>query len=536
MSKVAEPLTSDVPPLVANGALASQMKQKQLRLAFLIIGSVLFFTRVEALEPLDGQYPGTRQHRFKDGVTLRVYYSDKTLKDAGESRRFAALVLKNAVMAYQTIVEQMGFSTPGYSFSQPNRNYAHDPDRSLDIYLGSGPSFKDAPCFDTVRVSATATHAVILLPAAYKDFIRRWEKVNPSSLGKRDVDADLKGTLIHEMLHVILFYYNRNLGQERAEDAVSDVKADWYVEGLARYFETLVGAKHDFYSQGFKETLPDKIRFSRGGSNYYLRYPDQVFTDLRYENALFWKFIDDRFGMRAIERFSRALRSRGRGDLNRSMIKVFGATLKDLLRDFAVATLLKDFKMGPETALLQEVARARLVYRAKNLYLVDGDGVEKKLGNTCRTDWIGRWSGMKAIHGAPSVAGDATEKCDVSSQATDFYEVDLSRPEGRLPWLGLNEAAGRSLILQVMLFYENGSFTIHRTGSLPLPHWHLPAIRQAGAGDRRQEGTDVAGPQGLDLEKAAISDSMAPRQVRKAYLLITNPGPTPLDYEIFLRS
>lgn len=493
-------------------------------MAFLILGGALFFATVEASEPGEGSYTNTRQHRFKDGVTLRVCYSEKTLNEAGESNLFAARVLRNAVIAYRTIVEEMGFSTPGYSFSQPNRNYVHDPDRTLDIYLGSGPAFKDAPCFDTIRVSPTAYHAVILLPASYKGFIHRWEKVNPSPLGERDLDTDLKGTLIHEMLHAILFYYNRNLGKESAQGALPGVKADWYVEGLARYFETLVGAKHDFYSQGFKQTLPDKIRFSRGGSNYYLRYPDQVFTDLRYENALFWKFIDDRFGMQAIEKLSRVLRNDGRGDLGPSMTKVFGAGLQDILLDFAVASLLKDFKIGFETSFLKEVARPRLIYRARNLYLVDGYGVEKKLGTTCRTDWIGRWSDMKAIHGAPSVAGDATDRSDVSSLATDFYEIDLSEPKGKLPWLGLHEGTGRNLVFQVMIFYENGSFTIHRADSLP-DSGYPTGGRQAG--DRHANG--------LDLEKAAMTDSMTSRQVRKAYLMVTNPGPTAIDYELFLR-
>ena len=341
------------------------------------------------------------EYRFSEGVKIKVHFTDEMLERSGESVYFAKDVLDAAVQAYQTITQFKGFSSTGYSFAFPDPNYAYDPDRTIDIYLGDPSSdseilnhgfrnlsFKDAPCFDTLKISDTEYQAVILLPANYKEFIKNWEHINPSSLGARNVNVDLRGTLIHEMLHVILFYYNKNLNKDVAVSESSSAqglpgsarKVDWYVEGLARYFETFAGARHDFFSQGFKQTLPDKIRFSRGGSNYFMRYPDQAFTDLRYENALFWRFIDYRYGMPTIERLSRDFRDYPSRSFELALEKATQTSFKDLLKTFALSILLKDFGLKDDEAYLKDIAKTRLIYKRGEIYLVDGTGDEKISG------------------------------------------------------------------------------------------------------------------------------------------------------------
>ena len=52
--------------------------------------------------------------------------------------------LDAAVNAYQTITQFEGFSTPGYSFASPDYAYAHDPDKTIDVYLGN-PQGPDLP-------------------------------------------------------------------------------------------------------------------------------------------------------------------------------------------------------------------------------------------------------------------------------------------------------------------------------------------------------------------------------------------------------
>ncbi len=477
----------------------------------------------------------TSEYRFRDGATLKVHFTDQILEESREDIHFVKEVLDAAVFAYQMITQFQGFSSPGFSFVSPNRSYAYDPDQTIDIYLGhpdddntynshgfGNISFKDAPCFDTIKVAENQYQAVILLPSNYREFISNWEKINPSPLGARHVGADLRGTLIHEMLHVILFYYNKNLNKDpgspsdsgKTQELSRSKQIDWYVEGLARYFETLAGARHDFFSQGFKQTLPDKIRFSRGGSNYFMRYPDQAFTELRYENALFWRFMDYRYGMPAIEKLSRNLRGSRQTDFRRALEEVTGSSFNELLKRFAAAILFKDFGLKDDTVYLKDIARTRLVYREGQLLLRDGFGQEKPLGSHCRTDWIGEWDSQRAGFGELSVAGDNTEKSDVSGWATDFYQIDIAGDPASLPWLGLSqEGEGQPLAVQVFIVSKGGSVFRREMGK--------PNAGEGGA------------TEGVALNHEIEKEGLQPKDIDKIYLLITNTDPTTLiNYEI----
>lgn len=462
------------------------------------------------------------EYRFDDGAKIRVYYTDQMLDASGEASGFAKEVFDAAVMAYQTITQFEGFNTRGYAFASADPRYAYDPDKTIDVYLGNpdddiafshhgfgGASFKDAPCFDTVRVSETAFNAVILLPSNYREFIRNWERLNPSPLGTRNVGVDLRGTLIHEMLHVIVFYYNKNLNKDLNGRAKH---LDWYVEGLARYFETFAGARHDFFSKGFKQALPDKIRFSRGGSNYFMAYPDQAFTDLRYENALFWRFIDFKFGMAVIEKLSRDLRGYEREDFSAALETATRTPFSELLKQFALSILFKDFGLKDENVYLADVARTRLVYRKEELYLKDGFGAEKELGPVCRTDWIGEWDGRRAKLGEAPAAGDNTDLSDVSGWATDFYEIELDASEPSLPNLAvIHQGGGGPLETQVIIRSKGGSVLIRS----------IPAISQ-----NRAEAS-------LDLNREVAREGLEAAAIDRIFVLVTNMDPkNPSEYAI----
>ena len=431
------------------------MKKKTFQFCAWVFGMMLWLAA-------SAEAAGIQEYRFQDGVEIKVHFNDPA------SEEFASSVLDAAVSAYQTLTEFQGFNTPGYSFSSPDYLYAYDPDRTIDVYLGrpedentfeelgvKNKLFRDAPCFDTRQTGSARYEAMIFLPANYDEFIRNWEKINPSSLGKRNVHVDLRGTLIHEMTHVIMFYYNRNL-DKAGEAPASGSRLDWYVEGLARYFETFAGARHDFFSQGFKQTLPDKIRFSRGGSNYFMRYPDQAFTELRYENALFWRFIDMRFGVSTIEELSRRLRDRG-GDFKKALEEVTGSDFNSLLSEYAAAVLLGDFNLKEDSAYLNEIATTQLWLEGGELYLRDGYDGKQALGKTCRTDWIGKWEDVRAAFGEAPAAGDATDAADVSSLATDYISVHFAgsskTPELLLRHLG----QGHPLTIQLFAFTKGGS-------------------------------------------------------------------------------
>ena len=78
----------------------------------------------------------TLDYKFSDGVIFRVHYTEAALKANNANPELPSQVLDAAVGAYQTITEFEGFDTPGYSFAEPDRSYAYDPDKTIDIYLG----------------------------------------------------------------------------------------------------------------------------------------------------------------------------------------------------------------------------------------------------------------------------------------------------------------------------------------------------------------------------------------------------------------
>lgn len=311
---------------------------------------------------------------------------------------------------------------------------------------------------------------------------------------------------MHEMLHVVLFYYNKNLNKSVENPGMANAKAsaqkkiDWYVEGLARYFETFAGAKHDFFSQGFKQTLPDKIRFSRGGSNYFMRYPDQAFVDLRYENALFWRFIDHNYGMSAIESLSRSLREVDTDGFKQALEKTSGLSFNELLKKFALAVLLKDFGLKDDEPYLKNIAMTHLVYRNGDFYGKDGYGNEKYMGPICQSDWIGAWEKAKARFGEFSVAGDNTDQSDVSGLATDFYRIDLDPSNSGLPWIGVAlRSQGPPLGIQAVIRTRGGAILT----------WDF-------------KSSSLNANEGLNLEKLLNEGKLKRSEVKTIYLLITN--------------
>jgi len=452
------------------------------------------------------------EYRFLDGAGIRVHFTDESLERAGESAYFAKQVLDASVLAYQTIVDFQGFASPGYTFANPNKQYAYDPDATFDIYLGLGrqasdskePPGPEAPFFETLQRGAHEYEAMIFIPAHYRAFMENWERLNPSPLGRRQIGVDLQGTLVHEMLHAILFYYNKNIN--RSSEPASKSHADWYVEGLARYFEFLAGARHDFFSQGFKQTLATKIRFSRGGANYLMRYPDQPFTALRYENALFWRFVADRYGMSAIERLSRELRRRD-PDPRVPLEIATGTRFNDLLKRFALAMLQKDFHLREDQNYLKSVARTSLVCRDDGFWIEDGFGQLGFLGKTCQIDWIGSWDGISAPLDAPSVAGDTSKSADISPWATDFFEIRMECSKTPL-FRVILKGPGRLLGVQAVVELRGGSTLI-----------------------RDLEG--VVNERTLDVNTLIKEAGLDLRDVSKINILVTNLDPQKsCEYEI----
>ena len=292
---------------------------------------------------------------FEDGAGIKVHYTSQILAESGAGEEFPRQVLAASRDAYKKIVQESGFDREGYSFARADTSYAYDEDKVIDIYIGTSSyrdkfrfhsldykDFKDAPFYEMRYEGRYRYSALLAIPADYHSYLSQASKQFGYS-DDIDMSSHLKGALTHEMLHIITFYYNKNLlsWYELNPSTKSYEGGDWYVEGLARYFETLSGFEDNFYSAGFYQRVNDrKVRYMKGGVNWFMRQPDQRFSELEYDFAIFWQYLYQKFGMEAIEELSCRLRfaekpREGGGDVSMIIEEATGTKFSEVIEGFA---------------------------------------------------------------------------------------------------------------------------------------------------------------------------------------------------------
>jgi hypothetical protein len=183
------------------------------------------------------------------------------------------------------------------------------------------------------------------------------------------------------------------------------------------------------------------------------------------------------------------------------------------LKQYALAIYFKDFGLKEESGYLMDVARTDLMFRAGELYLAGAEGEELRLGDTCRTDWIGRWDTSASPLGSPSAAGDSTLASDVSGWATDYCRIrtDPERPE----WpsaIGVTHRGGKALALQAALLTRGGSRLVLDLGEIR------------------------GGVRWIELMKTLAEQNLGAGDLESATLLITNLDPhARAEYEVLVR-
>jgi len=268
---------------------------------------------------------------LSDGVTIAAhYYNDELEAFHRNPDKYVESVVKYAAEAYNQIVYVHGFDTPGFSFANPDKDYCYDKDKVIDIYI-TGDS-DDMPYYDIIERKGTAYDAIIMFSAQYKGDT-----------------VSIRGALFHEMLHLIIYSYNKNIEPwyRYSQEASCHLGGDWYVEGLARYFETVAGSYENFFSEGFVKKQSDRIMIYQGGANYLMNHPSQSLEQARYDYALFWAYIHKKFGMEKIEELSRKMRFISEDGLRKEISSVFSKVLnedfEETLRGFAMAMYLRSF-------------------------------------------------------------------------------------------------------------------------------------------------------------------------------------------------
>ncbi|MFH1867685.1 MAG: hypothetical protein ABH843_01820 [Candidatus Omnitrophota bacterium] len=283
----------------------------------------------------------TLSQSLKDGAAISLHYDPQALaKYQSYPDRYAGLILRYALEAYDEIVYDMGFNSPGFTFINPDSGYCQDKDKNIDIYIRDS---EPAPSYDVVAGEGTDYDAIILFPADYTGYITKWFEHSPAEY---DVDSRIRASIFHEMFHAITYTYNKNIEGWYTESEKG--RGDWYVEGLARYIETISGSFDNFFAKGFvKKGKNGKDIIFHAGVNYLMEHPDESLVDARYNYALFWAYIDKKYGMKKIEEISRRLRFISSGNIARELPALISMALaedfEDIMEGFAIAVYFKHF-------------------------------------------------------------------------------------------------------------------------------------------------------------------------------------------------
>ncbi|NQT46645.1 MAG: hypothetical protein HQ593_04110 [Candidatus Omnitrophica bacterium] len=360
------------------------MKKKIIRL---ILGSILIASLSGGPLFADAEPKEfVKTWPLADGAQIAIHYQEEELTSQKDIDSYTDVILSLASEAYMEVVYEWGFDAPGFTFVEPDTNYCYDPDKTIDIYISSGGNtkggirgftgedFLDAPCYDILDRGENEYDAVILFPADYKSYIE-------SSRGDRVTDKkmleEMKGTLTHEMLHVILYSYNKNVEPWYFydKDCMYETGRDWYAEGLARYFEALTESYDDFFSEGFIKKKGDKLLISQEGVNFLMATPNWPFYRSRYDFALFWAYVHHHYGMEKIEELSRAFRdiTDDKAPLEAPAIiaDVLGKEFGEIYQDFALAIYLKSFDEKIEEGLNDVALRKIKLKEGASMHTVE---------------------------------------------------------------------------------------------------------------------------------------------------------------------
>lgn len=375
--------------------------------------------------------------RASDGTLLKVHFTDYTI-ERSEDRTYPHRVLNHMKRSYEALSRDLRIGDNLFAKGKVIEAYIGDTEAGGILPFGGFElsDFRRAPLFMIRTDERTgAKIPALLLPANYKKFLKFWNRINrvPGAVSARPYTEDqyLATSVMHEMTHAVIHGFNENLGSTEHEER----GGDWYTEGLARYFECKAGSDAGFASEGFRKIVDGRVQFSRGGANYYLRYPDETFFSMRYENALFWMYFEKRFGPEAIIRVSTDLREvmhdADQADYQRVLSAASGLEFADLLNDYFNWVFRREYQRYTEGAKLLPVAATSSVWSAGNFYVYNGNGGLSAFDTVLKTDWIASWGSRTAARMTENVAGDWTREADIQPLAFDAHQILVSTDLGR---------------------------------------------------------------------------------------------------------
>lgn len=359
------------------------------------------------------------QAKLENGVVVKVHLP-KGLGEEGYG--YARQVLQQTCAAYREIVFNQGFNRPGYTFAQPTRLFAYDSDKVIDVYIAD----VEAPHASMKPQGALEYKACIYVPEDYKRYRKRYKIDQP--------DLELKASLTHELFHIITYSYNRNMEATfQGKATLGSGRWDWYTEGLARYFESLVGYREEFLSSGYRKRLGEKIMVYKGGVNYFLRYPDKPLDERKYDFALFWQYLHQNYGMEKIEQISSKFRQIdpllcSNLEAMEIIAQTLGVTVEELWQDFSLNVYRNSSLQGEKEDELKAVSISKLSARKSEAHSICAFGLdyyEVDLGKKTSSIQINSRQNLNCLAGIFS----AEEFKLVPIEGNNSGEIKIAPPE-----------------------------------------------------------------------------------------------------------
>ncbi|MFC1577189.1 hypothetical protein ACFL3N_02495 [Candidatus Omnitrophota bacterium] len=279
-----------------------------------------------------------------DGGYIRCYFSDPVLNKAGQDREYALLVKDAAVFAYTKLTREFGF--PGVGRSQGIGKY-RERDKTIEIFIGDSetPNFKTSYFVPRTYEELKVTWDAVILMPNEPDILRPRSK---SALKRETLGSVVKGTVMHEITHALTFQCNKNIRGARFGE-------NWYVEGLARFMETKAGSWSSFYAKGYERKAKEGYAFClKEGANYFLKSTNRPLSELSYDYAIFWQYIDSRFGARKLADISIELGRLDEGSGTEGLKKVFRKALKKDPADVYSGFIAHIYEKSVSTGLRDE--------------------------------------------------------------------------------------------------------------------------------------------------------------------------------------
>ena len=363
---------------------------------------------------LEKVYERTITDRFGNQVTFKVHFTDQTLDATGQTYDLPREILNEVVRAYRTQVEDWGFNR--------HLGVEYDEDGIVNVYVHDGQWEFHGEGGPENTYAVDGPNRIIAYQANLEQIL--------TSLGIYFGGVD--HIIAHEHFHGIQYAYT----QWKWGD-----QGDWYIEGTARFIETIMDAA-DTYN-------PNSLFYSFRyiSPQHYMLNPDRQLTEFSYDYALFWGYLYAHDGgFSTIEQIFEEIRNTGifsnpetdgPSAISRVLARVSGEhdSFEELIKDFHIAVYTKNLTWN---------------------------------GYNWGNHLLDVWTVDISFTGRPNSSSDSVNKW-----AADYYKINIENPQADNFYYKLEYP-----LLQLAKDFWSALILVNDTGSVSYTHLTLPTTER----------------------------------------------------------